>query len=196
MVRHHVDHSAPEGVEAVRQIDETERLTYRDASVRRDGLTIRVDESRSPAPLRPFQIALVGLWSVGVPMAIALGVPQVLAFILAVTVVVPGLMARWDAERGGYRAPGFRGTFRFEDGWLRSESPERHDVTADLALVKNVHIIEADRGRELIAEMLDDEEIVLASEIANVEVARYVAKRIAEASNAAKAVAAENDGSR
>ncbi|NUO53915.1 MAG: hypothetical protein HOV80_34150 [Polyangiaceae bacterium] len=183
------DRSAPAGIEAVREVDSSEQLTYRDAPGRGDRLTIRfVEESPTVAVLAGV-VVLVAAWVGAIYLFVAAGAPAnqggFLWFWLLFCGTFVVLFARAHISRVGRN----QGAFRFEEGLLSIEPSEggTSPIEVELAQIRNVHVIDMDAGTALFAEMESGERLPLAKHISDRGRADYVARQIASESNAAKA---------
>jgi hypothetical protein len=174
----------PSAVEAIRQI-QPPQAAYRQGRASR-WLLLRVEEqqvARGPLPYLFFAAIPFTLLTVGLALLSRATDLIPLAFI-------PHFAATlYDLERGASAkrtALGYRGAFRLDGDLLHRAVDGGADVSTELALVRGVHIHRTDEGAKLLLTMLDGEERLLAARIADVEVARYLAKEIARAATAAK----------
>lgn len=179
---------APRGVEAIREIDAERQPTYRHSPSAPERLLFRINEQpEEPGEHRPIPFAVL----TAVPFAFVGFVMGSAWLVIGATILFWAAALFEERHKLGARARrprfGYRGTFRLEDHWLYSPSPEdRLDVATDLARLENVHLVGTDCGTNLVAEMRDGEVLDLALAIADVEIARYLARWITEASNVAK----------
>jgi hypothetical protein len=201
MVRRRIEFlPAPKKVEAVRHIAESSQAAYRQSRTF-ERLSMRVSErsagerERPDPPLPGFQVAVFFVWTC-IGGAFLWNLPIFVLFL----VVSYGALFYWVVQAPGPASNtiGYSGTLQIEDGKLVSDvSPtDGTEAVTDLAHVNDVHILHTETGFTLSAKMIDGEERTLANRIADIEVARYLGEQIASASNAAKADASENDGSR
>ena len=186
-----LDPSAPAGIVAVREAVDGEQLTYRDAPVRGERLTIRfVEESPTIAVLSGvvvFSAAWVGAVYL---FAVADSPPDHGdgAF-LWLWLMLSGIFVVLFVWAKASQARGHRGKFCFEEGWLRVQpaAPDTSDIVVQLSGIRRVEIVAGDAGVSLYAKMESGERIPIAREIPDRRYADYIAAQIASESNAAKA---------
>jgi hypothetical protein len=181
---------APPGIEAIREIDPATEATYRRAASAPERLLLRIDERPEGHRSVPFvMLAVVPIVLLAFAAAVASGLLQ---FALFATGVFWAAVLFEERHRlgAGVRKPsfGYRGTLRLEHGWLHSPSPgnDRPDVATDLTRLEKVHVVGTESGTNLVLAMRDGEVLELATGIADIKVARYVAERITEAAHTAK----------
>jgi hypothetical protein len=176
---------APPGVEAVREIDPAAEATYRHAASAPERLLLRVDERPAGHGPIPFvMLATIPLVLLGLAAAVASGLFQL---VLLVTGLFWAAVLFEERHRlgAGVRRPsfGYCGTFRLEGRWLHglSSRKDRPDIAVDLTRMEKVHVVGTETGNNLVLAMRDGEVLDLATGIADIKVARYLAERITEA---------------
>jgi hypothetical protein len=168
---------APLSVEAIREIEPSPLSAYRNGGPH-ERLTIRISEVR-PDDVPYVGLATMAIALIGVGIALLSDQPS-----LIVVAFIPHVAANLFslARKGAKPGYGYCGDFRLEGGLVYGRpSADRDELVTELARVKDIHIREREDGINLVAEMRDGEERVLAERIARIDVARYLAKQIAKA---------------